>query len=422
MKKITAILLCLIMVLSLGALTVGAAEKDDIKLAKEKADYADYFYNGFTVEYVVNYVAMMFVNTEDEIFDKETMTHPFSADTINKYLNENYVLSGDMLAKVQKGLGYDAETNIYHLPFVGGWGGMNRPREYVSYVKNSNNTYSLYYQAIDWLFLPDSEFKKIEAEGEWPSEVTYNGKVYQNSADGYVCNNGYKNEGLVHTFDIKNGIARFISTEKYTGNKVPENKPNEKEEPKQPENTDTTDEETKPEQTVTETEGLVLQAVENTFDKDTVVKAEIIEETAESYEKIDTALKEVATKFVAYEITATKNNVKVQPNGTVTATFDIPTDFDAAKTTVYYVDDNGKAEELTTTVDAVTRKATAKLTHFSTYVVAEKTIAETNNNILDNDANDNKTPVSPLLIIAIVVFVLAIIALAVIVVIKIKKK
>ncbi|MBQ3547702.1 MAG: hypothetical protein IJA44_04430 [Clostridia bacterium] len=423
MKKFTAVLLCFIMLFSLGALTVSAAEKDDVKLAQAKADYADYFYGGYTVEYVVNYVAGMFVNEEDEIFDKDTMTHPFNGDTINKYLDENFVFSGDMFSEVQKGLGYDADTNIYHLPFVGGFGGMNKPREYVSYVKN-NGKYTLYYQTIDWLYLPDDELKKIEQEDEWPSKVTYNGKTYENSADGYVCNAGYKDGGLAHTFDIKNGIARFISTEKYTGNKVPVQKPADKEENKTEDKTEsesTTPEPSKPEQTVTQTEGLVLSAVENTFDKDTVVKAEIITESAEKFEKVNTALKEVANKFVAYEITATKNNVTVQPNGTVTATFDIPKDFDLEKIAVFYVSNDGKTEELSSKVDAANGKVTATLTHFSTYVVAEKIVVETND-ITTDDGDIEKQPISPWLIIAIVVFVLATAALVVILVIKFKKK
>ena len=424
MKKITAVLLCLIMVFSLGALTVSAAEKDDVKLARDKADYADYFYGGFCVEYVRNYVCNMFVNEEDEIFNKDTMTHPFNGDVINQFLSENFVLSDAMFSQVQKELGYDANTNIYHLPFIGGFGGMNKPREYVSYVKNNDKTYSLYYQTIDWLELPDSEYKKIEEADEWPSSVKYNGKTYESTADGYFCKNGYKDGGLVHTFDIKNGIARFISTENYTGNKVPVQKPADKEENKTDDKTDnevTKPEPSKPEQTVTQTEGLVLSAVENTFDKDTVVKAEKIEETSEAYEKVNTVLKSVAKKFVAYEITAVKNNATVQPDGTVTATFDIPKDFDTAKTVVYYVSDDGKTEELKTTVDTKTRKATATLEHFSTYVVAEKTVADSND-IVTNDGEVEKQPISPLLIVALVIFVLAVAALVVIMVIKFKKK
>ncbi len=426
MKKLMAIILTVALLFSLCAVTVSASEKTDIQACRNKTDYADYFYDGFCVEYVRNFVCNFFVNEEDEIFDKDTMTHPFNGDTVNTFLSENFVLTDKMFADVQVELGYDKATNIYHLPFIGGFGGMIRAREYVNYVKNKNNTYSLYYQTIDWLDLPQSEYDKIEAEGKWPDSVVYNGKTYENTADGYLCKNGYKDGGLVHTLDVKNGTARFISTEKYTGNKVPVQKPADKEENKTEDKTDnktesesTTPEPSKPEQTVTQTEGLVLSAVENTFDKDTVVKAEKIEETTEIYEKVNTALKPVAKKFVAYEITAVKNNATVQPDGTVTATFDIPADFDTAKTVVYYVSDDGKTEELKTTVDAATRKATATLEHFSTYVVAEKT-AETTGDLKDD--GDNDKPVSPWVIIAIIVFVLAAAALAVILVIKFKKK
>ncbi len=434
MKKIIAILLAAVLLFSLGTVTVFASKKTDIEACKDKADYADYFFGGFTVNYVVNFVSGLFVNEDDEIFNKDTMTHPFNGDVINQFLSENFVFTDDMLKEVKSELGYDASTNIYHLPFVGGFGGMNKPREYVSYVKNNNNTYSLYYQTIDWIKLPDSEMKKIEDEGEYPSEYKYNGKTYKNTMEGYFCNNGYKDGGLVHTMDVKNGTARFISTEKYTGSKVPvAPKPSDKEEKpaSKPESTDknttttpdknTTTETDGPVQTVTKTDGLVLEAVENTFDKDTVVKAEKIEETAEVYEKVNTALKPVAKKFVAYEITAVKNNATVQPDGTVTATFDIPTDFDTAKTVVFYVSDDGKTEELKTTVDAATRKATATLEHFSTYVVAEKT-AEAVGDLTDDDGDNNNKPLSPWVIVAIIVLVLAVAALIVFLVIKFKKK
>ena len=116
--------------------------------------------------------------------------------------------------------------------------------------------------------------------------------------------------------------------------------------------------------------------------------------------------------------TATKKNTTVQPNGTVTATFDIPTDFDTAKVTVYYVSKDGQYEELETTVDATTRKATATLKHFSTYVVAEKTAEAVNDNI-DNAPtnNDEKDPISPWVIAIIIVGALAVIAVAVVMIV-----
>ncbi|MBR5223452.1 MAG: hypothetical protein IKV81_04745 [Clostridia bacterium] len=434
MKKIIAILLTAILLFGVCSVSVFASEADDIKACKNKTDYADYFFGGYNVDYVVYYVSMMFVNQEDELFDNNTMTSPFNGDTINMFLNENFILSEDMLSLVKNGLGYDATTNIYHIPFIGGFGGMNKPREYVSYVKNSNNTYSLYYQTIDWIELSQAGYDKINAMEDYPSKFEFEGKTYESTSEGYFCKNGYKNDGLVHTLEVKNNIARFISTGKYTGSKVPVTpKPDNKEEPKKEEtkkeetNNNTSSEAEKPvetaPQTVTKTEGLVLEAVKNIFDKDTVVKAEKVKETAQTYKTVTTSLKEVATKFVAYEITATKKNTTVQPNGTVTATFDIPTDFDTAKVTVYYVSKDGQYEELKTTVDAATRKVTATLKHFSTYVVAEKTAEAVNDNI-DNTPtnNDEKDPISPWVIAIIIVGALAVIAVAVVLVLKFKKK
>ena len=439
MKKIIAILLTAILLFGVCSVSVFASEADDINACKNKTDYADYFFGGYNVDYVANYVCGKLIKEEDPEYDPDKMTSTLAAAIVDEFMADHFVFTDEMLAQVRERIGYDAEREVYVLPFHGGLGGMNKPREYVSYVKNSNNTYSLYYQTIDWIELSQAGYDKINAMEDYPSKFEFEGKTYESTSEGYFCKNGYKNDGLVHTLEVKNNIARFISTGKYTGSKVPVTpKPDNKEEPKKEENkkeetkkeetnNNTSSEAEKPveaaPQTVTKTEGLVLEAVKNTFDKDTVVKAEKVKETAQTYKTVTTSLKEVATKFVAYEITATKKNTTVQPNGTVTATFDIPTNFDTAKVTVYYVSKDGQYEELKTTVDAATRKVTATLKHFSTYVVAEKTAEAVNDNI-DNAPtnNDEKDPISPWVIAIIIVGALAVIAVAVVLVLKFKKK
>ena len=102
--------------------------------------FAVYFFGGLSVDFVQDYVCGFFVNEEDELFDKDTMTHPFNGDVVNKFLSENFALSDSMFTSIKVALGYDASTNIYHLPFIGGFGGFNKPREYVSYEKIRNRS------------------------------------------------------------------------------------------------------------------------------------------------------------------------------------------------------------------------------------------------------------------------------------------
>lgn len=431
MKKVLTVLLVIIL-LGTGTLCVSADEKSDIQAAMQKADYADYFFNGFTVDYVRNFVCGALVDEQSDTFNKETYTQTYSAEAVNLFMEDHFVFTDAMFAEVRQELGYDADRDVYDLPFIGGFGGMVKPREMVSYVKNSDNTYSLFYQTINWLELPTSEYEKMEGTEEYPSEVVYNGKTYAATADGYLCKDGYKDGGLVHTLEIRNDVARFISTQKYTGSKVTTattvttttNKPT----TTTAGVTDTTTPGTTPgttaatttdaitttttlpevTETVAQTEGLMLQSAENAFPENTVVKVEKVEKNAPVYETVETALKPIAEKFVAYEITATKDNRAVQPDGTVTATFDIPTGFDTAKTVVLYVADDGTVEELSSTVDANTGKVTAVLTHFSTYVVAEKAAVDTTPSFTTQSASGTTQPDKgdfPLALVTIIVVV-----------------
>ena len=129
----------------------------------------------------------------------------------------------------------------------------------------------------------------------------------------------------------------------------------------------------KPLVTVATTETAKLETEANVFPEKTVVKVEEIKET-KTIETIKTALKDITENFVAYEITAKCDNVSVQPDGKVKATFNIPDGYDLEKVAVFYVADDGKTEKLNSSVDKATNTIIAELEHFSTYVVAETNI------------------------------------------------
>ena len=142
---------------------------------------------------------------------------------------------------------------------------------------------------------------------------------------------------------------------------------------------------------IMESDDVVVKGSEDAFPENTVVKAEKVSE-GDKFTTADTALKETATKFQLYDITAMSDNVAVQPNGTVKATFDIPADFDTDKVAVVYISDDGKVETLASTIDAESKTVTAELSHFSLYAVIE-TIDTDNpeSNTTESTDNTSKT-------------------------------
>lgn len=430
MKKIFAMMLSVILLLGMSTVGVNAVTLKEYNAMVKETDYADYFFNGLTASYVAMRVSQSFVDEESEMFNKETMTQRYVSAPVEMFMKERYALSDSLLAEVRVELGYNADGDYYDIPFSGGFGGMMAPRELVGYKKNANNTYSFYYQTKNYEYLDESIWDTPENEGK--EKIVHNGKTYESGPDGYVCDLGFKDGGLVHTLEMNDQIVRFLSTKAYTDKEkpakfdaVPSTVTTTTTTTKKPTTTTTTTAtatttgevsttattttSAEPTETVAQTEGLVLKTAENVFPEDTVVKVEKVEESAPTYQTVQTALKPIAQKFVAYEITATKDNVTVQPDGTVTAEFDVPADFDLAKVVVLYVADDGKTEELTSTVDPATGKVKAVLTHFSTYVVAEKTAESTENlstiGTQPQDGENEEKSSSPWVLIIVVVAV-----------------
>ena len=138
---------------------------------------------------------------------------------------------------------------------------------------------------------------------------------------------------------------------------------------------------------VGKTEQVEVKAAENVFPENTVVEIKTIKE-GDDFKKVDTALKEVATKFEVYDITAKSENVAVQPNGTVKATFDVPENFDIDKAAVVYVSDDGKVESLPCTIDKDQKTVTAQLSHFSFYAVIEKIEADVQSTVKEESSSN----------------------------------
>ena len=108
------------------------------------------------------------------------------------------------------------------------------------------------------------------------------------------------------------------------------------------------------------------------FESGTIVTGTEVE-TGTIFETAKKALDGVATKLVVFDFVATKDGVRVQPNGKVQVTIDIPADLSADNLAMFYVSDDGAKKKLSIKVDKVNRKVTTELDHFSTYVLANVT-------------------------------------------------
>lgn len=139
---------------------------------------------------------------------------------------------------------------------------------------------------------------------------------------------------------------------------------------------------------VAESNEVSVKALENVFPENTVVKIEKLT-SGQTFNIADKALGQTAEKFVAYDITATSENVSVQPNGTAKATFDIPDGYDLDNIAVIYVSNDGTTETLTSVVDKENKTVTAELSHFSIYAVVEKTSETENNESILSSSDEN---------------------------------
>ena len=83
------------------------------------------------------------------------------------------------------------------------------------------------------------------------------------------------------------------------------------------------------------------------------------------------AMLDISNKYTVYEITAVKDEIEIQPDGTVNVTFKAPNGYNVSKLSVYYVSDSGEAERLNISVNKDEKTVTVHLTHLSTYVLAE---------------------------------------------------
>ena len=117
-----------------------------------------------------------------------------------------------------------------------------------------------------------------------------------------------------------------------------------------------------------------IEYEESVFEKGTYIVVEKLEKNNEHHNHTEESLgkheNHKVVKFEVYDITALKDNVKVQPNGKVTVKFPVPEDF-KGKVGVFYISDKGEVEFLGGKLSEDRKFIEVELEHFSLYAVAE---------------------------------------------------
>ena len=117
--------------------------------------------------------------------------------------------------------------------------------------------------------------------------------------------------------------------------------------------------------------------------------------TGNDYNTVVSSLGNEVNNFVTYDIKLLSEGVEVQPTGKVKISLPIPTGYDKNNLVVYRVDENGTKTEYDVTVEE--NYAVFETDHFSTYVLAEKKVENTNTNteIPTTNTNDNELDETP---------------------------
>lgn len=137
---------------------------------------------------------------------------------------------------------------------------------------------------------------------------------------------------------------------------------------------------------------LVLNNAGTVFAPGTVITVEAITQ-GPAYDTAKKALSSTGAMMdsaAVLEFTATRDGKPVQPDGSLSVTFSIPSNLSPTNLKLFYVSEDGQYQEIPITVDVDARTATAELSHFSTYVLAN--IAPATGGGQGSDTSDSQVP------------------------------
>ncbi len=137
------------------------------------------------------------------------------------------------------------------------------------------------------------------------------------------------------------------------------------------------------EKTVTNTDDttkIVVEANTEVIPPNTELVIEKITE-GPSFVLVNEAMREDASKFMAFDIKLLNNDEEIKPNGKMKIKIPIPEGYDKKYLYIYYIDDNGNKTEMPSKI--IGNYIVFETDHFSSYVMAElPSNPRTNDNIL----------------------------------------
>ena len=133
---------------------------------------------------------------------------------------------------------------------------------------------------------------------------------------------------------------------------------------------------------VDKTTNVSLSADTSIIPSNTVLEVQEVK-GGEAYNTITESLKNVSSKFRAYDITLKSNGLEIQPNGNVQVYLPIPNEYDTSKIAVFRIEEDGRKVKYDAEVKD--NYAIIETDHFSNYVIAEQNVS--------NTTGTDKTPI-----------------------------
>ncbi|MBE6542268.1 MAG: LamG domain-containing protein [Ruminococcaceae bacterium] len=142
-------------------------------------------------------------------------------------LRKHFVIDDITLSQIRSITSYNSESDTYSLTYLGGRGyGTLHDREYLGYIANEDGTYDVFFNHINIKSLDKEIITSLLGEGasDGPAYLMYDGVVYVHSpyGTGYNTRVGIDNYGMKYTVEINGDVMRFISSEAYSAEDLPE--------------------------------------------------------------------------------------------------------------------------------------------------------------------------------------------------------
>lgn len=346
--------------------------------------------------------------TEPDYEDGYSHYRQFPADKFDSFVHEVFEFEGDFreLIKAQeyvKTVEYHEADNTYIVLWDSGKGG-GSIQLLRGYAKNGD-TYSCYYQEAEW-------FETLEDIDCFLKEILKEeGKTHETEKDRIITDEyGFYNF-IISDSATKIDVSYNGKYIKILGSEEVDSIPALSEL--------ITKDTQKPSVRYELEKGIKVEG-DTAFPAGTVITAKNVT-SGTMLDASKKALAEIMTndKIAVFDIAATANNTAVQPNGKVKVTFDLPENLSFDNLKLFYISEDGKAEEIKTAINKSNKTVSAELEHFSTYALCNvkaetATGAAASSEAVSTDipkAGDESNLFIPIILSAISLFSISLIAI-----------